>query len=66
MNKSLGRELAMVLLAFWGVLTWHYFFNVNETPELVLAYSGAFTGITVSVFGFAGAMFAVDKVVKNK
>jgi len=64
--KSYGRELAIFSLAFWLVFTWHYFFNVAETPELVMAYSGAYNTATMSIWAFIMAMFAVDKVVKNK
>jgi len=65
-KKTWGRELAICSLFFWLVFTWHYFFNVNESADLVMAYSAAYTSATISIWAFIMAMFSVDKVVKHK
>jgi len=66
MKKTWGRELAVLSLVFWLSLTWHFFFNMDETPELVMAYSSAYTIATISIWAFVTTIFTTDKVVKNK
>ena len=60
MEKTFKREMGVAAAIAWAVMTLRLF-SIDEA-DMVQALSGAYTGASLSLWGFIGAVFVAHHV----
>ncbi len=60
MDKTYKREMGLAAALSWGAMTVRLF--TIDQPDMVQALSGAYTGASLSIWGFVGAVFVAHHI----